>query len=261
MKRVFPLLIALALTMITLGALASLPADIWTDWRPATCLTHGCFCEAPNDGNPIRQMANTVSSLGYIFSGIAALTLSKKTQRFSFGHAAIFGASSMTIGAGSAFYHASLTFAGQFFDVLGMFMLATFMLTYAFERLWDLRFVTTFAIYLVIVLLLSALQIVLPDTRRFVFAAVLLVALFFEARYRRRKTPVIAVDKLRLGLALLAVAYGVWMLDTARIFCLETSLVQGHAVWHILGAASVWLTARYYASEAVALKLAPMRSV
>ncbi len=260
MKRVFPLLIALLISAVTLSVLMSLPASEWSEWYPATCLQRGCFCEAPNPHSPIRQMANTVSSLGYLFSGALALTSSKTTRRFSRGHAAVFGVSSLLIGVGSAFYHASLTFSGQFFDVLGMFMLATFMLVYAFERIWDLRFAVTFGLYLIIVIFLSLLQTSLPDTRRFVFAVVLVVALFFETYYRKQKAPVVAAQKLHLGIILLAVAFAIWILDQARIVCFETSLVQGHAIWHLLGAASVWLLYQYYASETDEIKSAPTQN-
>lgn len=249
MKVALSLLIALLISAVTLGVLMSLPASVWTDWRPATCLQRGCFCEAPNPHSPIRQTANTVSSLGYLFSGTLAITSSKNARRFSRGHAAIFGVSSLLIGVGSAFYHASLTFSGQFFDVLGMFMLATLMLVYAFERIWDLRFAATVGLYLAIVLFLSLLQISLPDTRRFVFALALIIALFFEARYLKQQTPIIDVNKLRLGIILLAVAYLIWILDNARIVCFETSPIQGHALWHLLGAASVCLLYQYYSSE------------
>lgn len=260
MKRVFPLLIALLLSVVTLGVLISLPASEWSGWRPATCLPRGCFCELPDHNSPIRQRANTLSSLGYIFSGTLAIALSKNARRFSRGHAVIFGASSLIIGIGSAFYHASLTFTGQFFDVLGMFMLATLMLVYAFERIWDLRFAATVGLYLAIVLFLSLLQISLPDTRRFVFALALIIALFFEVRYLKQQTPIIATKKLRLGITLLAVAYVIWILDNTRIVCFETSLMQGHAVWHLLGAASVWLLYQYYASETDEIKPAPTQN-
>ncbi len=249
MKIARPLLIALLISAVTLGALTSLPASAWTNWRPATCLQQGCFCERPNQNSPIRQTANTLSSLGYIFSGTLAMIPFNNARRFSRGHAFVFGAASLLIGVGSAFYHASLTFSGQFFDVLGMFMLATLMLVYAFERIRNLRFTATIRLYLVIVLFLSVLQISLPDTRRFVFALALIIALFFEARYLKQQTPIIDVNKLRLGIILLAVAYLIWILDNARIVCFETSLMQGHALWHLLGAASVWLLYQYYASE------------
>ena len=249
MKNALPILIALLISAITVGVLMSLPASIWVDWHPATCLQRGCFCELPNYNSPIRQRANTISSLGYIFSGMFALIPSKEMRRFSFGHAVIFGVSCLIIGLGSAFYHASLTFTGQFFDVLGMFMLATLMLVYAFERIWNLRFAATRGLCLALILFLSVLQISLPDTRRFVFAIVLVIALLFEAYYLKQKTPIIAANKLRLGIILLAIAFIIWTFDIARILCIQTSLIQGHAIWHLLGAASVWLLFQYYASE------------
>lgn len=173
----------------------------------------------------------------------------EKSRRFSFGYAAVFGISSIIIGAGSAFYHASLTFIGQFFDVLGMFMLATFMLVYACERIWNLRLATTIGLFLTINLFLSWLQFAVPDTRRYAFAIVLIIALLFEAYYRSKAKPQITARKIHLGIGLLAVAYIIWILDNTRILCVETSLLQGHALWHFMGAVSVCFLYEYYASE------------
>jgi hypothetical protein len=40
---------------------------------------------------------------------------------------------------GSAFYHASLTFVGQFFDVMGMYFIASFIMLYNISRLKSLN--------------------------------------------------------------------------------------------------------------------------
>jgi dihydroceramidase len=50
---------------------------------------------------------------------------------------------------------------------------------------------------------------------------------------------------------LLTVAYVIWILDNTRLVCFENSLLQGHAIWHILGAVSVFFLHRYYVSEAL----------
>ena len=160
------------------------------------------------------------------------------------------GLAIIIIGVGSAFYHASLTFIGQFFDVFGMFLLAAFMLVYACERIWDLRLATTLGLYLVFNLFLSWLQIAIPDTRRYVFAIVLIVALYFEYTFRLKAKPRIEVRWLRVGIGLLAIAYFIWILDNTGLVCFENSLLQGHALWHILGAVSVFFLHRYYTSEA-----------
>jgi len=249
MHRPLQILIALLISSADLMILIVLPANTWSGWQPATCIEHGCFCEAANPHSPIRQAANTFSSLGYIFSGVLAMTRPNRKRRLTFGYAIIFGVSSLIIGLGSAFYHASLTFIGQFFDVLGMFMLATFMLVYAFERIWNLRLITTIGLYLTINLFLGWMQIALPDTRRYAFAIVLVIALLFESYYRRQAAPKITTNRLRLGVGLLAVAYIIWILDNTRSLCAATSLLQGHAIWHLFGAVSVWLLYEYYASE------------
>jgi hypothetical protein len=240
---------AALLSVITIMGFLSLPSTIWAEWRPATCLQYGCFCETANTSSPIRQTANTLSSLAYVFSGALAMARVTRSQRFTFGYSIIFGFSSMIIGVGSAFYHASLTFAGQFLDVLGMFMLATFMLVYAFERIWTLRFTTSIGLFLTINLFLGGLQFAIPDTRRYAFAIVLIIALLFEAFYRKQNKPNITTNKLHLGISLLALAYIIWILDNTRTLCIETSLLQGHALWHLLGAVSVWFLYEYYASE------------
>jgi dihydroceramidase len=159
------------------------------------------------------------------------------------------GIASIITGVGSAFYHASLTFIGQFFDVLGMFLLAGFVLVYGFERIWTLRLTTSLGLFLTINIFLSWLQLAFPDTRRYAFAVMLIIGLFFETYYRRTQKPQINVRSLQLGVGLLAAAYIIWILDNTRLVCFETSLVQGHAIWHLLGAVSVWFLHGYYVSE------------
>ena len=177
------------------------------------------------------------------------MTRPEKTSRLPHVYSMIIGLSIIIIGVGSAFYHASLTFIGQFFDVFGMFLLAAFMLVYAWERIWNLHRSTTFALYLALNVFLSWLQIAIPDTRRYAFAIVLIAALLFEYYFRLKMKPQIEVRWLRFGIGLLTVAYFIWILDNTRLVCFEHSLLQGHAVWHILGAVSVFFLYRYYGSE------------
>ncbi len=56
---------------------------------------------------------------------------------------------------------------------------------------------------------------------------------------------------LRYGAAALTsmlVAFTIWNLSQ-RGWCDPDSLVQGHAVWHLLGAVAAYLLFRLYASE------------
>jgi hypothetical protein len=248
-KFVIPISSAILISLITVLVLVVLPSGIWADWQPATCLKTGCFCETANAHSPIRQTANTISSLAFVFSGMLMLTGNQASKRFPSIYSMLMGIASIITGVGSAFYHASLTFIGQFFDVFGMFLLAAFALVYAWERIWNLRLTTTLSLYLAINLFLSWMQIAIPDTRRYAFAIVLIVALLFEYYFRINAKPQIEVRWLRIGIGLLAIAYMIWILDNTRIVCFEHSLLQGHAVWHILGAVSVLFLHRYYVSE------------
>ena len=244
-----PLLAAILISALTIAIFLSLNPNTWESWNPATCLKTGCFCEASNTQSPIRQAANTYSSLAFVFSGMFIIASARKGNRFSVGYSILMALASIIVGVGSAFYHASLTFIGQFFDVFGMFLLAAFMLVYAWERIWKLRISTTLGLFLTLNIFLSWLQITIPDTRRYAFAIVLIIALVFEYYFRIKDKPQINVRLLQIGISLLAGAYIIWILDNTRTICFERSLLQGHAIWHILGAISVWFLYRYYASE------------
>ena len=245
-----PLLAALLISALTITIFLSLNPNTWESWNPATCLKTGCFCEASNTQSPIRQAANAYSSLGFVFSGMFIIASARKGNRLSVGYSILMGIASIIVGVGSAFYHASLTFIGQFFDVFGMFLLAAFMLVYAFERIWKLRISTTLGLFLTLNIFLSWLQIAIPDARRYAFAIVLIIALVFEYYFRVKDKPQINIRLLQIGIGLLAGAYIIWILDNTRIVCFERSLLQGHAIWHLLGAVSVVFLHRYYLSEA-----------
>ena len=48
--------------------------------------------------------------------------------------------------------------------------------------------------------------------------------------------------------AAMAIAFAIWNAANAGL-CDPQSLLQGHAVWHLLGAVAAYLLFRYYASE------------
>lgn len=253
MKKTFsfalPFLAALLISALTITVFLTLTPNTWERWKPATCLKTGCFCEASNTQSPIRQAANTYSSLAFVFSAVFIVASARKGNRFSISYSILMGLASIIVGVGSAFYHASLTFIGQFFDVFGMFLLAVFTLVYAWERIYKLQPRTTLTLYLILNMLLSWLQIAIPDTRRYAFAIVLVIALIFEYYFRVKDKPQIDARLLRIGVGLLAGAYIIWILDNTRTICFENSLLQGHAIWHLLGAVSVVFLHKYYLSE------------
>ena len=148
----------------------------WGEWRQATCMSTsiGCFCEEIGDGI-IRQSNNTWSSLAFVLSGLLVFSqanediknkLNKNLLTANFNYALMFGSSLIIIGLGSAFYHASLTFAGQTVDVLGMYLLISFIIIYNYSRIYPIKEYQAVLAFLFINALLAYFLINYPELRR-----------------------------------------------------------------------------------------------
>ena len=201
---------------------------------PATCLPDACFCEAVRTGL-IAQPANTWSSLAFVLVG--AWILARSPMK-------LYGAATIAIGLGSAFYHASLTFVGQVADIFGMYLLVTFMLVFNASRLWP-RVAELFGVlYAALNIALLAAQIAVPQSRRYLFAAVIALVLILETRSHR-------INRKWLFWAIAAMSAGflLWTLDITRRLCDPQSLLQGHALWHVLGAVAAWCVFRYLVTQ------------
>lgn len=247
---------ALALTalsaMLTIVALALIGPD-WSRFAAASCQATRCFCEAPRDGALLLQPANSLSSLGFVVLGWLTVALARGTPRnapFSPIAMAIFGVSAIIVGLGSMLLHATLTLWGQFADVFGMYLLSGFMLLRAIERWrgWASR--QSLVVYAVLCAVLTAVLIAMPEVRRWLFAVLLLGAIIIEMALARPRRNAVTVSFYISGIAINALAFAIWNLDQHGIACAPQSLIQGHAVWHLLGAAALWCTFLYYRSEA-----------
>lgn len=247
-----PALSIFFILLISLLFISSLNIN-WEMWRIATCMPDNCFCEMIRFDKTVRQPANTWSSMIFTLVGlcIAAHALNRitSTHQLSKSLALILSAALILIGLGSAFYHASLTFWGQFIDVGSMYLLATFMLVYAWQRLYAIPITISTILYISFNISLFALLYLIPETRRSLFAIVLLLGISFELYYVTFRRPLLKRYWFNYGLLLFAIAYGIWILDNNSIFCVEGSLFQGHAIWHIFGAISSGMLYPYYFSE------------
>jgi hypothetical protein len=223
---------------------------MWTTWQPATCRPDHCFCEALRSG-VIAQPANTWSNLGFVLVGLLIAHGRMRDDGNPMGrYRRSYGYALVLIGLGSAFYHASLTFVGQLMDVSGMYILITFALLYSLNRMYKRSRVTFLLAYAATNILLFFLQTSLPGVRRYVFA-VLVIGVLATEIYRRRTTHISIDGKWLLRAAgVMAVAFAIWVLDITKTLCDPYSMVQGHAVWHLLGAVAAFCLYRYYRSEA-----------
>lgn len=239
--------------MLSLMLLGSL----WDGWKPANCVPFGCFCEAVRAGL-VRQPVNTLSASAFLFVAAWVLWHARRDRLRAHagnlitrerGYAIGFALCLIVLGLATAFYHASLTFAGQLADNFGMYLLATFILLCNVARQRSLGFRTHLGAYLGTNTMLGLLIVLAPVIKHYLFAGLIAAALAVEYLGRRRSRSRIASRLLYGSLALLAVAFSVWVLDNTGVFCAPHSVLQGHAIWHLLDALAAALLYQYYRSE------------
>jgi hypothetical protein len=225
--------------------------DPWAAWRPATCMPDACFCEQIHPGY-LRQPVNAVSGLAFLAVALLVVRSPRRAgnplgERPVFG--AIYALALVAVGLGTVFYHASLTFWGQTADVLGMYLLGTFLLLYNAARLRPMSARCAATAYLLTNAVLLSGLVVAPQLRRYLFALLILATLALELVLRRRRRVQAAAGYLLAALGTLALGFTVWTLDLLRLVCSQGSILQGHAVWHLCGALAAWMIHRYYRSE------------
>ncbi len=246
---------AVVLTLLSMATIWLFLNTIGPDWAafaPATCTATRCFCELPRVGSLIVQPANSWSSYGYAFAGFLMIVLSQGRGWASGFHkqaATWFGVTAIFVGLGSVLLHATLTLWGQFADVMGMYLVSGFMLVSAVARWRNMSVRGSVVLYVGVVGGLLLVLYLVPEVRRSLFAVVLLAAIALEMIFARPSRPGVRTYYYLLGIVTKAVAFTIWNLDQHGMICAPESLFQGHAVWHLLGAASLWFTFLYYRSE------------
>ena len=249
--RALPALaLALLWSLATYAILAALGPD-WTRYLPASCQATRCFCELPRTGELMLQPSNTISVIGYLFVGSWIMVSANARTDTAFRGPGVvwYGFSAVVIGVGSALLHATLTLWGQFADVVGMYLLTGFALTYAIARWRDLSVNQAALLYVALIAGLVAVLYVVPDARRYAFLALLLTSILIEMAFARPRRPGVVTAWYLAGIVVKAVAFGIWILDNTGRACAPTSWLQGHAIWHLLGAAAIGCSYAYYRSE------------
>jgi Ceramidase len=250
-KTILTIILTALAAAASFGLLALLGPD-WTRYAPASCLTTRCFCEVPRTGALILQPANSWSSFGFVIIGVwIALTSNAKQGNSAFtGYAAIwFGLTAIVIGVGSFLLHATLTLWGQFYDNLGMYLTSAFLIAYAVRRWRGWSDARAVALYLGLCAILLSFLVAIPETRRWLFAVILIGGIILELGFARPHRPGIAPRWFVWGIVLQATAFAIWILDLNGTLCNGPSLLQGHAVWHLLNACALGCNYLYYRSE------------
>lgn len=273
MRPFVPLLVGVAATAVSIGAVLALGAAGWPG-TPDDCIaTATCFCEQFTEGAVVAQPINTWSNLGFVVAGLSLLIAVAVDQRRWEGrdlaeapnpwvtggfYPAFFGVIVMLMGPGSMIFHAGLRQWGSIVDNLSMLMLTGFVLVFNLGVLLPaLRKKGVFtAVYAGLVGGLIAIEFATNGAQPVtltIFAVSLLgavgteVALWFNTGRLARvmRNPAAAV----FALSTFVMSFVVWLLSSDGGPACDPDGFQGHAFWHAGTALAAGVWGHYLRSE------------
>lgn len=220
------------------------------------------FCEEFRE-TTIRQPANTWSNLGFIVTGVWLVRVVKFDVRESYLErnlivhsqplAVLYATLVVLLGAGSMAMHASGTDWGGMADVLSMMVYIAFPLSYAVSRVFRLGAVECARIY---VFLAGAFGFGLfsglfPASGSFLYGVFIPLFVGMELfLVFRNPRPHNGIWWLVVTGTSFLIGLMIWNLShTGGPLCDGRSLLQGHAVWHLLCAVSTASLFFFYRSE------------
>lgn len=242
---------------VAVGSIGLLALGVWLGWLGPDVGRGGDFCEAARPG-AVRQPANAFSNAGFVAAGLVVAWHAGRpsalgavlTGRLATAYACVV----VLLGPASAAMHATQTALGGHLDLLSMYLVASFAAAYALTRVAR-RGPAFFALLFLGLVLVCELVGLYPREVPVVvfagnvaFAVLLATAITLEVRLARRGR---TRTDLRWGgaaLLVMLVAFAIWNASQHGL-CDPDSLLQGHAVWHLLGAVSAYLLFRLWASE------------
>lgn len=215
-------------------------------WEPFSSLwlPNVRWCEAQLC-SVVVEPANTWSNLAYVVAGLALLWLGARRGERTLR---VFGAAQIAVGLCSLVYHMSFSGVLQVLDFLGMYVFTNLLIGLNLVRLGVLsprRFVP---VYAASVITLTVLTVALRFTP-FPIQGIVFVAIVAVVATELRQRSHAGVDRrlFAAALATLVVAAGFSAADVTGVFCDPNDhVVQGHAIWHVLGAVSLVFAALYY---------------
>ena len=222
-----------------------LPLAPGCPWEPLSSfwLPNVRWCEAQLC-SIVVEPANTWSNLGYVFAGLALLALGRRRDDRTLR---VFGAAEIVVGVASFVYHMSYTGVLQVLDFFGMYVFTNLLIALNLVRLGALSRERLWPAYAASVVALTALTVALRFTPFPIQGIVLAAILAIVASELRDRAPGIDRRFFWASLAALTIGAGFSAADVTGAFCEpENHVVQGHAIWHVLGAISLVFAALHY---------------
>jgi len=280
-------LAGLAVVMVLFGIAASARFGRTTDDDSCFRTANGCYCEniARSDATAaatlipqsrralIKQPMNTWSNLGFVLTGLAMLwwigweratghhsALASRMTRTAF-YPGAFGFMTIFMGPGSMFFHGSLKQWGGWLDSVSMYLFMSFILTYNLTRFWNWPRWAWGLSYGAVNLVVGILAWVFHEQSTTFFAGLGGLALVSQAMVAR--TVRIGTAKsghwwFFAGTVSFLAAFVIWRLAwTGGDLCVTRGF-QGHAVWHVLAAFTVFCVYKYFRAESRVIVTLPV---
>ncbi len=249
-------------------------ADIWGTWLGENASaakwptgTETFFNERISGRSIYRTPASTLSNLAYVFVGLYVLAYALYDHRRPTtasdpyvvrrpGVLAYFGLVCIFLGYGSGHMHASISGAGHWYDILGMYGSLVAILAVHWGR-WmpdlPLGKIRLPAWPMLVIAACAVTYYIASNDARFgavrIFAVLIgAIMASFGIAFALRWTRVQHRWYVLSG-ACFGIAYLIWNLANANRFTPPDSWFQGHAVWHLLTAFSLGFMATLYRSE------------
>ena len=215
-------------------------------WEPLSSLwlPNVRWCEAQLC-SVVVEPANTWSNLAYVLAGLALLWIGARRGDRTLR---IFGRAEIVVGVCSLVYHMSFSGILQVLDFLGMYVFTNLLLGLNLVRLGTLSRRRFWPVYGGSVVALTGLTVALRFTAFPIQGIVFVLILAIVATEAMQRAPAGLDRRLFLAaVAALVVAAGFSAADVTGVFCdPDDHFVQGHAIWHVLGAVSLVFAAFFY---------------
>ena len=251
----------LGMLLVWIGLDMVIGGDFWADMQVSQSALTGEYCEFNRVTRFFHQPMNTYSNLAYFFWGVLLLRIARYDyqNRDKIGQnrlekfpqlSALMGICFVYLSIGSAFFHASLTYAGQRVDMNGTYGIMVSLAGIAlYHVLYKTRLVgiQKMAWVLCLVAIIGAfywLALLVPSSL-LVPALILLLNVLMVINYvqfRKERS----LGLIILSLVLIVAAIKIRTLDVQKVNCDPHSFIQGHAIWHFLTALSSFCSYAFF---------------
>lgn len=256
-----PVYLTAGMLLVWIGLDTLLTGTVWADMQISQSALSVEYCEFNRVDRFFHQPANTYSNLVYFYLGVFVLGIAREDTKNRGGLkpnrladfpllSALMGACFVYLSVGSAFFHASLTYAGQRVDMNATYAIMLTLtgialyhvmhritLTAAQKNGWVLALLTIIGLFLKIALLIPS--------SRLVPALILLLNVLMVINYvqfRRERSFWLII----VSLVLIVAAIKIRTLDVQKVGCDPHSFFQGHALWHVLTALSSFCSYAFF---------------